>query len=283
MDAAKVPPPPYPASDAPISSQPVPEGAAQSKEQTAIVQDTVALLSPLIGLDKVKFKQSVEWLQIVCGVEMPIHFELANQFDSVIYRLQEDTDCCTRNFIPQGFRTDSTVLAVNGIPAFRFQREGRCVMNCCMPCCCYPLPFSRERLTVTAANGTVLGVVQQEWSCWTSRFSILNAEGSVILGINGPPLNFACFYDINYEIVALDGTRIGNITKHYAGFCCDTFADFDDFTIDFPADLDATVKATLLGAVSLINLLFFQGSIRRLACALVCGISRTAIDLKLMK
>ncbi|XP_055533216.1 phospholipid scramblase 2-like [Wyeomyia smithii] len=273
MDAVNSPPP-YAPGTAPISSQPVSD-IAHLKMQPDSNHEA---LFPLIAIDRIKFKQSVEWLQIVCGIEMPIRFELANQLNTLIYLLREDENCCERNCIPQGFRTRSTLLTANGAVALKFQREGRCVLNCCMPCCCYPLPFSRERLTVLGPNGAVLGVVQQEWSWWTSRFTILNAEESVVLKINGPSLNFACFTDVNYEIVAPNDARIGNITKHYAGFVCDTFADFDDFTINFPGDLDVAVKATLLGAVSLINLLFFQGSIRRLACGLSAGICRAGID-----
>lgn len=57
----------------------------------------------------------------------------------------------------------------------------------------------------------------------------------------------------------------------------EVFTDFDDFTINFPLDLDVGTKATLLGAVHLINFLFFEGAFRKLLLACVCGAYGTGI------
>lgn len=38
----------------------------------------------------------------------------------------------------------------------------------------------------------------------------------------------------------------------------ETFTDTDNFGIQFPLDLDVNVKATLLGAVFLIDFMFFE-------------------------
>ncbi|XP_058458411.1 phospholipid scramblase 1-like [Malaya genurostris] len=272
-EVVKLPPPSYSLSPGElICNQPLPSETVPQLE----FSNCPVGLETLLDTESVKFKQEIKSLQIICGIDMPIDFELSNQNDVVIYRMEEQEGCCNRNFIPHGFRTDSQMIKPDGWLALQFKREGRCVFNCCTPCCCYPLPFSRERLTVQAATGLVLGTVQQDWSIWTSRFSVLNAEGKTVLKIEGPRLNCACCYDIRYRIVAPNGDEVGNITKHYAGFCCDALADFDDFTINFPRDLDVTVKATLLGAVNLINFLFFQGSLRRLTVGVVCGSLRIA-------
>ncbi|XP_058829530.1 phospholipid scramblase 2-like [Topomyia yanbarensis] len=274
-DVVKQPPPLYlPPTGPPISKQPFPCETVPPLEFT----NCPGGLESLLDTEVMKFKQEINWLQIFCGVDMRINFDLSNQHDTMIFRMEETEDCCMRNCVPHGFRTGSKMIKPDGWLALQFNREGRCVFNCCTPCCCYPLPFSSERLSVRAANGVLLGVVQQDWSIWTSRFSVLDAEGKTVLKIEGPKLNFACFGDIQYRIVALNGSEVGSITKHYAGFVCDACADFDDFTINFPRDLDVTVKATLLGAVNLINFLFFQGSLRRLAIGVCFGSLRVAVN-----
>lgn len=56
-----------------------------------------------------------------------------------------------------------------------------------------------------------------------------------------------------FQVLSVDGSKqVGTITKKWSGFIKEAFTDADNFGIQFPMDLDVTVKATLLGALFLI-------------------------------
>ena len=68
-----------------------------------------------------------------------------------------------------------------------------------------------------------------------------------------------CCNDIDFEVLTLDGEQqIGKITKQWSGALTEIFTDADNFGITFPMDLDVKVKATLLGAVFLIDFMYFE-------------------------
>lgn len=267
MEGFQNPPPSY--NNAPISMQPP---LNKSMQQPVLSDFYTHGLEHLLEAETIRFKQEIQMMQIFCGCDMPINFDLTDQTDRNIYQVEERDDCCKRNCIPQGLRTQSVVSTSANAPVLTFKREARCVFGCCLPCCCYPLPFSRERLSVFAVAGNqLLGVVQQNFSAWRSRFTVLDASENAVLRIEGPGCNFGCGDDLEFSILAMNGSHVGSIVKHYNGFIKEIYTDFDNFTIQFPRNLEVKTKATLLGAVNLINFLFFQGGSRRLianCCAL---------------
>ena len=54
--------------------------------------------------------------------------------------------------------------------------------------------------------------------------------------------------------------QVGKISKQWSGVLMlkEAFTDADNFGISFPMDLDVKIKATLLGAVVLIDFMFFE-------------------------
>ena len=52
--------------------------------------------------------------------------------------------------------------------------------------------------------------------------------------------------------------QVGKISKQWSGVLKEAFTDADNFGISFPMDLDVKIKATLLGAVFLIDFMFFE-------------------------
>ena len=60
------------------------------------------------------------------------------------------------------------------------------------------------------------------------------------------------------QVLSLDGQKVGSITKQWSGFAKEAFTDADNFGISFPLDLDVKAKATMLGALMLIDFLFFE-------------------------
>lgn len=60
------------------------------------------------------------------------------------------------------------------------------------------------------------------------------------------------FWWVFWQIVDLNGTEIGQISKKWSGLAREWFTDADFFGINFPMDLDVKLKATLVGACMLI-------------------------------
>ena len=68
-----------------------------------------------------------------------------------------------------------------------------------------------------------------------------------------------CCSDMEFKVMSLDGEQqVGKVTKQWSGFLKEAFTDADNFGINFPMDLDVKAKATMLGAVFLIDFMFFE-------------------------
>lgn len=55
-----------------------------------------------------------------------------------------------------------------------------------------------------------------------------------------------------------ESQQIGKISKQWSGITKEWFTNADNFGIQFPMDLDVKVKGTLLGALFLIEFMFFE-------------------------
>ncbi|PIK54842.1 hypothetical protein BSL78_08271 [Apostichopus japonicus] len=73
-----------------------------------------------------------------------------------------------------------------------------------------------------------------------------------------PYLVCFCFY-VFLKLMTLDESQqIGKISKQWSGITKEWFTNADNFGIQFPMDLDVKVKGTLLGALFLIEFMFFE-------------------------
>ena len=55
-----------------------------------------------------------------------------------------------------------------------------------------------------------------------------------------------------------DAEQIGKISKQWAGYVKEAFTNADNFGIQFPMDLEVKTKACLLGALFLIDFMYFE-------------------------
>ena len=59
------------------------------------------------------------------------------------------------------------------------------------------------------------------------------------------------------QVLSGDGQKIGKISKQWRGIVRESFTDTDMFGINFPMELDAKMKAVLIGACLLIVKILF--------------------------
>lgn len=59
-------------------------------------------------------------------------------------------------------------------------------------------------------------------------------------------------------LTADESQQVGKISKQWAGVAKEWFTKADNFGITFPMDLDVKAKGTLLGALYLIEFMYFE-------------------------
>ena len=104
-------------------------------------------------------------------------------------------------------------------------RPLRCSI-CWFPCCL-------QTLEVSSPPGTVIGYVNQLWTCWRPKFEITDATGNVVLVIEGPWYRYSiCGSDVEFKILTPDETQVvGKISKQWSGLVKKAFTDADNFGI----------------------------------------------------
>ncbi|XP_038115325.1 phospholipid scramblase 2 isoform X2 [Culex quinquefasciatus] len=207
-------------------------------------------LEYLTSIDQLLVHQKVELLEAFTGFETANKYTVKNTLGQKVYWAVEDTDCCTRNCCGPARPFDMKVLDFYQNEVLHFNRPLRC-QSCCFPCCL-------QELEVSAPPGNVIGMVEQNWSIFTPQFSIKDTSGNTVLRIEGPFCTFSICGDVEFKVVTNDGNQVGKISKQWSGIAREMFTDADHFGINFPMDLDVRVKATLLGALFLIDYMFFE-------------------------
>ncbi|XP_046384287.1 phospholipid scramblase 2 isoform X2 [Ischnura elegans] len=210
-------------------------------------------LEYLTMIDQLLVKQKVELLEAFTGFETANKYTIKNAAGQKVYHAVEDSDCLTRNCCGPLRPFDMKILDNYKQEVIHLNRALACD-SCCFPCCL-------QRMEVSAPPGTLVGTIEQEWSIFTPQFSIKNAAGEVVLRIEGPFCTMSICGDVEFKIMSKDGaTKVGKISKQWAGLLREAFTDADYFGITFPLDLDVRMKAVMLGACFLIDAMFFEKS-----------------------
>jgi len=117
-------------------------------------------------------------------------------------------------------------------------------------------------LRVEAPIGQTVGYVKQQQSCMAPKYAILDGNMDKVLRIEGPVCicqAICCTADVDFKVLSIEGDQqLGKISKQWSGLLKETFTKADNFGINFPMDLDVRVKATLLGALFLIEFMHFE-------------------------
>lgn len=207
-------------------------------------------LEYLTMIDQLLVHQKVELLEAFLSFETKNKYTVKNSMGQKIYTAKEDTDCCTRNCCGNSRPFDIKIKDNAGMEVIHLNRDLRCTA-CCFPCCL-------QRLEVFSPPGQLIGAVVQEWSILTPKFRVENERGEAVFKIEGPCCTFSICGDVDFQVLSTNGIEVGKISKQWSGLLREAFTDADHFGITFPLDLDVKMKATLLGALFLIDYMFFE-------------------------
>jgi len=208
-------------------------------------------LEYLTQVDQIIVKQKVEIMEALFGCETKNKYKLKNSMGQEIYSAKEDTDCCTRNVCGPIRPFGMTIKDNNDQEVIYLNRPLNC-QSACFPCCL-------QHIEVQSPPGTVIGTVDQDWTFCNPSFTIKDQNGEVALTMEGPCLTYSFCGDVEFKVLSPDGsTEVGKISKQWSGLLREAFTDSDNFGISFPMDLDVRMKATLIGAMFLIDFMFFE-------------------------
>ncbi|RNA21943.1 phospholipid scramblase 2-like isoform X1 [Brachionus plicatilis] len=215
-------------------------------------------LEYLTQLDKIKVEQLVSLTEAFMGFEKNNKYVLRNANDDQFLYAYEDTDtwmrnCCTNQ---RGF----TFYVIDNMKqeVMMITRE----FKCCAGCSWFASCCGAFEVRVEAPPGNLIGSIRQKGSFWKASYDILDETENVILKIEGP----CCIWDgacspcdNEFQLLTADGmNQVGSLTKEYSGFVKEMATISDKFTISFPNDLSVKSKGTLIGALLLIDFMYFE-------------------------
>ena len=213
------------------------------------IPDVLGGLEYLSQLDQLIIKQKVEILEIVTGMETANKYKIKNSMGQDVYSATEDSDFCERQFCgwDRGFKI-----------SIKDNHSGQEIISCERPFkCCGGCPCQPHEISIkSAVTGELLGKVVEDWHLIYPKFTVYDAADNPIFKMHGPFCN--CCADVNFQIDDLNGTQVGLIKKQWSGLLKEAFTDADNFGVTFPVDLDVKMKAVMLGAVFLVDFVYFE-------------------------
>lgn len=117
-----------------------------------------------------------------------------------------------------------------------------------------PFRFIFARLDVRAADGTVLGSIEREWSWLRRIYSVKDARGREVARLFGPILRPWTFE------LQVDGVSRGILQKRWGGFTSEFLTDADNFVLDLAGIADPNTRALCFAATVLIDVVHFEAS-----------------------
>ncbi|XP_076453825.1 phospholipid scramblase 1-like [Babylonia areolata] len=209
-------------------------------------------LEYLASVDQLLVKQKMEAFEAFTGFETNNKYQVLNSLGQRVFMAVEDTCCCTRCCCGSSRPFDIKLMDNTKKEIVHLERPLRCEF--CLFCCCL------QKLEVQAPPGNLIGYVKQAWDCCSRpRYKIQDAGGETVLRISGPCCRCNICGDIEFEVTSEDGeTHVGTISKQWSGLAKEIFTDADNFGVTFPLNMDVKTKATVLGAVFLIDFMYFE-------------------------
>ncbi|XP_055315309.1 phospholipid scramblase 2-like isoform X2 [Sitodiplosis mosellana] len=206
-------------------------------------------LEYLSTLDCLYVEEQVDIIDLFIGFEQNNRYIIKNIYGEKIYWAVEDNDCCTRCMCGGARPFDMKVFDYRGVEVIHFRRPLRC-QSCCFPCCL-------QVIEVFSPPGELLGTVEQNWTLCKPDYSVKNHNGETVLRITGPICMLPMCCDVEFKILSLDGQQVGRISKNL-NIVGDWLLNVHFFGISFPLDLDVRMKAVMLGACMLIDMMYMQ-------------------------
>lgn len=216
-------------------------------------------LEYLTQLDQLLVKQKVELFEVFTGYEMANKYTIRNSVGQQVYHAKEESGHCARQCCGPRRPFTMHVYDNKDEEIIEIEKPFKCMCyGQCFSCskCCQDMIKVKSPIT-----GETFGYVKQRYEGCQVMYSIQNDDKDTVLRIHGPGY-CKCYCpgdDIPFELMSKDGdVNVGRISKQWGNLMRELFTDADNFGIQFPGDLDVRIKAVIIGAVFLIDFMFFE-------------------------
>lgn len=214
-------------------------------------------LEYLVHLDHLFVAQIPCLLEAFTGWDTANKYQVSSSNGQYVFYAMETSGLCMRSCCGSLRAFEIHIVDYTNQEIFRVIRDYKCCNGCgwCAGCCSY-------EIRVETADGRPLGFVKQKATFCGVDFDVLDSSRNPVLKLNRKGCfadGACCPKDIDFHVKSLNGEAdLGVIKKHYAGFLQEMTTNADNFSVTFPMDLAVETKATLLGALFLIDFMFFE-------------------------
>jgi len=200
-------------------------------------------LENLAHANSLIIRQQKEWGEILTGFETKNRYDVMDLNSNPLLEALEEGDSAmatiTRLFLKALRPFTMHLFSPGGKGLFKLTR---------------PFRFYFHELDVCQSNGAPLGKIKRRFAILRRIYTVIDRNGNELFELFGPLLHPWTFQ------IKKGGQELGKITKKWSGLAKESFTDADNFGITFPAGIELSQKAVLLGAVFLIDFVHFENS-----------------------
>ena len=186
-----------------------------------------------------------------------LRYQCLNNQGLQVYWAQENTECCTRQCCGSRRPFNIHIHDPTGKQVMTLTRPLRCNSVWC--CCILPINCCfLQQMEVLDVQGNAIGRVVQRYSLCNSWFDLQDAAGHTLASIRGPYCTWACFGDVQFDLL-VNGAGVGSVTKKWGGIIREDFlSNADNFAVTFPHDMSIIAKALVFASTFLVDFIFFE-------------------------
>ncbi len=187
------------------------------------------------------FRQSKEMLEVFTDFETANRYRILTPAGEEIMYAYEESGMISRQFMGSHRPLNLHVVDTENRPVLNANRK-------------FFWYFSH--LNVADGEGNPIGVLSKLFAMLKRKFSVLDANGQQIAGINGSILHRYTFTVNDHH-----GEEVGRITKEWSGVMREAFTDADTFSIKFSDnERSQEFRLMLIAAAFAIDMDFFERS-----------------------
>ncbi|KAI3382572.1 hypothetical protein SNEBB_003722 [Seison nebaliae] len=216
---------------------------------------------------------TIEYLEVkqeVDKAEMIVNWEQANKYrikkangHTLLFAKERESGMCSRNCCKSKRSFTMDVMDDQGKAIFLVTRKFKCCASTiCSNCCACNNNACTQEAKIVAADGTPYAFVRAGCSFVRPRYVVVDEEERDVLEvIGGMCEGNKCLLCRDYVLKiksSVDGEQIGRIGKEWAGLGKEMFTKADNYNIHFPPDLDAKIKAGIIGTIFLLDFMYYE-------------------------
>eukprot|EP01105_Mastigella_eilhardi_P026062 TRINITY_DN733_c0_g1_i3.p1 TRINITY_DN733_c0_g1~~TRINITY_DN733_c0_g1_i3.p1 ORF type:complete len:245 (-),score=65.97 TRINITY_DN733_c0_g1_i3:715-1398(-) len=192
------------------------------------------------------------WLIELClGCEIENEYKIFNPSGadpgSQIMVAREQSSCLWRQCCGSRRQFSMRIETLEGREICHYLRPFRCGYPCCDPC--------RYAIDCFMPDNKYVGSAKQVCSFCVPVFELVDDNGHERYRVIG---NCCGFCNYTLHVHAPDGSIVGRIMKKWSGATKEFFTDADNFVVEFPKTATVADRVVLVGALFLIDFLFFE-------------------------